>query len=302
MSVCGLGYIGLNVSDLGAWRNFLERVFAMQVLQPGAEGAVDVRVDEWHRRLTLHPSRQDGLAYIGWEVSNFDALERVTQRIAAAGVPATRMSAEDCKRRGVLAAVTLVDPIENVRLELFCGPTITQERYAPSRAFGGYVTGEQGLGHIVLMTHRQDELVRFYQTALGFQVSDYMSFGGEKWGGDYRMVFMHCNERHHSLAIMSPPSPGPGAPLNHIALSAQDFNDIGYTYDIVIADRVPVLMTLGRHINDLATSFYVATPSGFAMEMAHGAVMVTSQWKTAHYDDTRIWGHHLILPPAPISY
>jgi 2,3-dihydroxybiphenyl 1,2-dioxygenase len=302
MSVCGLGYVGLNVSDLEGWRVFLQRVFAMQVLPPGADGSVDVRVDEWQRRFTLHPGAQDGLAYIGWEVGTLEQLHDLVSRVESTGIAVKRVSPEDCARRRVLAAATFSDPVESIRLELFCGPTVTKERFTPARAFGGYATGEQGLGHVVLMTHRQDDLVSFYRKALGFEVSDYMSFGGEKWGGDYRMVFMHCNARHHSLAIMSPPSPGPGAPLNHIALSVRDFNDVGYAYDVVIAERVPVLMTIGRHINDLATSFYVASPSGFAMEMAHGAVTIGENWKTAHYDDTRIWGHHLILPPAPVKY
>lgn len=302
MSVCGLGFVGLNVSDLSAWTHFLQRVFALQVLTPDADGAVGVRVDDWQRRFTLHPGREEGLAYIGWEVATFEQLEELASRVRATGIDVETLGEDECTRRGFLAAVRFRDPIESIRLELFCGPTVTQAQFTPSRAFGGYVTGEQGLGHVVLMTHRQDELVAFYRDVLGFAVSDYMSFGGERWGGNYRMVFMHCSSRHHSLAIMSPPSPGPGAPLNHIALTVRDFNDVGYAYDIVIKERVPVLMTLGRHINDLATSFYVATPGGFAMEMAHGGIAIGENWKVAHYDDTRIWGHHLIAPPAPIDY
>lgn len=312
MSIRGLGYIGLAVSDLAAWRRFLARVFAMELTER-PDGAVDARIDRWHRRFTLRAADADGLACIGWEVTDRAALETLVARVReASGVRGANggsaraavreFTAGESRERGVLGGASFVDPIFGVTHEVFHGPTIVKAQYAPARAFGAYETGDLGLGHIVLMTPHQDHAIAYFRDVLGFRESDSMSFGGERWGGDYRMVFMHCNSRHHSLAIMSPPAPGPGTPLNHIALTVRDADDIGYAYDIVIEDQVPVLMTPGRHINDLSTSFYVATPSGFAMEMAHGGVSIGENWKTSHYTDTKIWGHHLILPPAPVRY
>lgn len=301
MAIRGLGYVGLEVSDLEGWRRFLTRVFAMQIVQ-GPSGDLDARIDRWHRRFALRASRNDGLSYIGWEIADRHAMAEVTARLRASGTKVIDFTPERARERGVLGGAAFVDPIVGITHEIVYGPTLVKEQYSPSRPFAGYETGELGLGHIVLMTSRQDEAVAYFRDMLGFRESDYMSFGGERWGGHFKMVFMHCNARHHSLAIMSPPSPGPGAPLNHIALTVASADDLGYSYDIVIEDQVPVLMTPGKHINDLSTSFYVATPSGFAMEMAHGGVSIGDDWTTAHYSDTRIWGHHLILPPAPVRY
>jgi hypothetical protein len=99
---------------------------------------------------------------------------------------------------------------------------------------------------------------------------------------------------------MSPPAGGANGDLNHLALTVRDFDDLGYAYDIVRDNRIPVVMTLGRHVNDLATSFYVANPSRSAIEMTWGGLQVDENWVVKHYDDTRIWGHHLFLPPQPL--
>ena len=53
-------------------------------------------------------------------------------------------------------------------------------------------------------------------------------------------------------------------------------------------------MDLGRHPNDLMTSFYVRTPSGFDLEYGAGGVTVDdAAWETETYDALSIWGHAL---------
>jgi hypothetical protein len=55
-------------------------------------------------------------------------------------------------------------------------------------------------------------------------------------------------------------------------------------------------MSLGRHTNDLMTSFYVRTPSGFEIEYGTGGRVVDDEtWEVVPYDAQSIWGHQ---PPA----
>ena len=55
-------------------------------------------------------------------------------------------------------------------------------------------------------------------------------------------------------------------------------------------------MSLGRHTNDLMTSFYVRTPSGFEIEYGTGGRLVDDEtWEIGQYDTQSMWGHK---PPA----
>tara|TARA_R110001592_G_scaffold363371_1_gene685462 strand:+ start:67619 stop:68518 length:900 start_codon:yes stop_codon:yes gene_type:complete len=299
MSISSLGYVGLNVSDIDGWHALLTSVFALE--RRDSDSLHQYRMDTWSQRLSLHADTGDGIAYVGWEVTDEQAVDSLTRKLEAAGVHVEALPAKECSERAMLAGVWFVDPVMGVRHELFYGPTILSEQFAPARPMQGYITGDQGMGHVVLMTSQQTEAVHFFTNVLGFKVSDVMDFGGEEWGGYFRHVFMHCNSRHHSLAIMSPPTGDAEGKLNHLALTVQSFDDVGYAYDIVRHQKIPVLMTLGKHVNDLATSFYVGTPSQSAIEMTYGGISVGENWTVKHYDDTKIWGHHLYLPPRPLA-
>lgn len=300
-TIRSLGYVGLNVSDADAWDELLTSVFALERRAEAADRRRHYRIDRWHHRLTLYDAGRDDIAYIGWEVADKTSLEELADKLRSADVAVEPLSAADAAERAVLGGAFFADPVMGMRHELFYGPTVDSRQFSPSRPMQGYATGDQGMGHVVLMTSRQEEAVSFFTNTLGFRVSDVMDFGGDQWGGSYRHVFLHCNSRHHSLAIMSPPAGGGEGQLNHLALTAVSFDDLGYAWDIVREKRIPVLMTLGKHVNDLATSFYVATPSGSALELAYGGIEVGERWEVRHYDDTKIWGHHVFLPPKPLA-
>lgn len=300
-AIKSLGYLGLNVTDAESWNVLLQGVFALELRDQEPGGPQHYKMDRQHHRISVYPNASDDIAHIGWEVVDQDSLKTISETLAASSISVTAFTPEDCTERSVLGGAFFHDPVMKIRNELFYGATIESSQFNPSRAMQGYVTGDQGMGHLVLMTTRQQEAVDFYCDVLGFRVSDVMDFGGEKWGGKYRHVFLHCNSRHHSLAIMSPPAGGSDGSLNHFALTVRDFDDVGYAYDIVREKQIPVLMTLGKHVNDLATSFYVGNPSQSAIEMTYGGIEVQDDWTVKHYDDTKIWGHHTYLPPRPLN-
>jgi hypothetical protein len=62
-----------------------------------------------------------------------------------------------------------------------------------------------------------------------------------------------------------------------------------------------VSVTLGRHTNDLMTSFYAKTPSSFMVECGWGGREIDpSTWKPFEMKDgPSLWGHERVwLPPA----
>ena len=269
----GLAYIGFTSPNAEEWRAFGPEVLGAEVAPDGPDGAVRLRVDDAPVRLTIHPGDRDDLAYLGWEADDLDA---TVAAVAAAGATVTR---------GEVARFT--DPF-GFRHELVASMEHGAP-FAPGRAMSGFVTGEQGLGHAVLIVPDLAAAEEFYTRALGFRVSDTIDAG-------MTIRFFHCPghaARHHTLAMVSIPGM---VGLHHLMLEVGSIDDVGSALDIVNERQIPLAMGLGRHTNDLMTSFYVRTPSGFEIEYGTGGRTVDDdRWETTLYDATSLWGHK---PPA----
>jgi 3,4-dihydroxy-9,10-secoandrosta-1,3,5(10)-triene-9,17-dione 4,5-dioxygenase len=67
--------------------------------------------------------------------------------------------------------------------------------------------------------------------------------------------------------------------------------------DRVIAAAIPITSSLAKHTNDLMTSFYFQTLSGFAVEFGWGGREVDdATWQAEAYRATSVWGHRHPLP------
>jgi len=150
----------------------------------------------------------------------------------------------------------------------------------------GFVTGEGGLGHLVMMVPDLEAGMQFFVDTLGLAVSDHIEVG-------FSLRFLHCNPRHHTLALAAIPGM---TGIHHLMLEVTEIDDVGRALDIVNARGIPLAMTLGRHTNDLMTSFYVRTPSGFEIEYGTGGRLIDDDvWEIETYDAMSFWGHK---PPA----
>ena len=75
-------------------------------------------------------------------------------------------------------------------------------------------------------------------------------------------------------------------------LEVEQFTDVGRALDIVNDKKLTLAMSLGRHTNDMMTSFYVRTPSGFEIEYGTGGLLVDEEnWEVETYDAMSFWGH-----------
>jgi hypothetical protein len=65
----------------------------------------------------------------------------------------------------------------------------------------------------------------------------------------------------------------------------------------VLERKIPLILTLGRHTNDLMTSFYIKNPSGFAIEYGYGGRLIEddAKWDIRKYSATKLWGHQLTM-------
>jgi 2,3-dihydroxybiphenyl 1,2-dioxygenase len=289
MTGIALGYIGLSVSNPEAWKAFGRDVLGVMEAPVSPGGVCRLRVDEHAWRIALEPGEQDDLAYVGFELAGPEALEAVVSRLTAAGVACERAGEERRKERGVMALVGCVDP-QGLPVEFYYGPTHLSEIPFASSQGVRFVTGEQGLGHVVLATTDIAATRRFYLDLLGFRQSDTIRMEvAPNFALD--LEFYYGNPRHHTLAVAPVPMMPPKR-THHIMLQVETLDEVGYALDRAARTGVKVTQSLGRHSNDKMVSFYCATPSGFELEYGFGAIEVEdSNWRMARHDKISAWGH-----------
>jgi catechol 2,3-dioxygenase-like lactoylglutathione lyase family enzyme len=154
------------------------------------------------------------------------------------------------------------------------------------------------MGHAVLMVTNIDTALAFYCDLLGFRVSDYIR-------KPITAYFFHTNARHHSIALFEAPHTG----MHHLMVELYSFDDVGQGYDIALGDKEKIVATLGRHPNDLITSFYMHTPSDILVEYGWGGLEVDdATWQPQEMKTVAsFWGHHGLFdgmgpngpPPMP---
>ncbi len=184
------------------------------------------------------------------------------------------------------------DPSGN-SLEIFCGAAL-DNRPAISPYGNAFVTGDQGLGHVVLPAADDDETPTFYTDLLGFRLRDSMRLPGEFFGRPAGgppvwMRFLGCCPRHHSLAL-APMTPTAG--IVHLMVEVAALDDVGRALDRCHRRKATVSSTLGRHANDLMVSFYVQTPGGFDIEYGtDGRLVDDDTWISRESTAVSLWGH-----------
>jgi biphenyl-2,3-diol 1,2-dioxygenase len=288
-SVSQLGYLGLSVRDLNQWEQFAAQVLGLQPNGHDPDGALFLRMDDYHHRFIVHPTGNDDLAYIGWEVATEEGLEAMAAQLERAGVSVTAGTAEEAEARRVAGMIKFTDP-SGMASEIFYGPLVNFDKpFQSPRAISGFKTGDQGLGHFVVSVDDFDRSLHFYRDVLGMRISDFVNISpGPKV--KIKVGFFHCNPRHHTIAFAQ--MPGMSRRLHHFMLQLQSLNDVGTTYDLCQAQEVPIVMKLGKHTNDHMVSFYLRTPSGFNVEYGWGAREVDdATWQVQVHTTGSIWGH-----------
>lgn len=285
--VTGLSYVGVSGADLTAWRGFAGLLGLAEA--PGTVGSADradFRVDERAVRLSVRRGAP-GLDHVGWDVPGPAALAEVAARLQSLGHAVKTGDDALAAERQVRGIVTTAGP-DGVTTE-FCWGARESAGGFTSPAGARFVTGDGGLGHVVVLTPDPAAWTAFYEDGLGFGLSDVET----EFGIDMR--FLHCNPRHHSLAFGATP-PGVPAGLQHIMVEVDDIDQVGRVHDACVGGAAPLLLDLGRHSNDLMISFYAISPSGFSVEYGTGGLRLDpASWVATSLDGASRWGHRLMV-------
>jgi 2,3-dihydroxybiphenyl 1,2-dioxygenase len=288
-----LAYVGISSPAVDAWPSFATEVLGCMMAEPGSDGAVRLRVDDALWRIQIHPGEVDSVEYFGWAVTDEASLEELRARLEKEGIEVELGSAELAAERAVHQLLWFIDPW-GYRHELIWGQYTRPHSFRPSRPLSGFVTGQQGLGHVVVGMPDLERAHDFFTRVMGFELSDRII--SDRMNAN----FYHVNGRHHTLALGRLPEGVVG--FNHLMLQVAAIDDVGVAYDICLERELPIVKTIGRHTNDQMISFYLTTPSSFNIEYGFGGVQIDDDWTPKSFDRSSTWGHVLpdgVTKPSP---
>jgi len=288
IDIRGLAYFVTEIEQLDEWRRYAEDVLGMMT-SPAPGGGLYVKMDERPFRILVVEGAQRRYYASGWELAGEAAFKDALLTLGKAGVGYELAGPELCRQRGMQAVALVTDPSGN-RHELGWGHLSDCQPFVSPQGVPRFLTGEMGMGHTVLPSPNFDASVAFFRDVLGFGLSDIFNFRPDPNGPAIRIHFLHCNNaRHHSLAIAEYPVP---SGCVHVMVEVDSMTEVGRAHDRMTACQVPISATLGQHLNDRMTSFYMKTPSGFDLEFGCGGLQVDwAQHSPFEFTRVSIWGH-----------
>lgn len=293
-----LGYVKVQATDMARWRQFaFDTLGFAEGTGPDPE-TLYLRMDERAARIIVAPGDVDRIITAGWEVRDRAALEELKRVLEGAGVVYKQLSLAEADARRVEEVIAFDDSAGN-SLEVFHGAVLDHSPVITPHG-ARFVTGEQGLGHVVLPAVDVNGLFDFYTDVLGFKSRGAFRVPTPPEFGPVRVRFMGVNQRHHSLAIC--PSMNLRDPkLIHLMVEVDTLDAVGQALDRVNRDHFQLSSSLGRHTNDKMVSFYVRAPGDWDIEFGTDGMKVDETYYTAEeITADSYWGHQWVsdLPAA----
>ena len=259
MGIRSLGYVRLEAPDIEGWKVFGEDFLGLMRVDGTDPESLYFRMDHYPPRLVVSPAAEPAMSAMGFEVLNERDLAQVVRAVENEGIKVTAGTEAECAERRVTGFARFLDPGGNP-VELFYGPILDHVR-VQTPTVSSFVTGDVGMGHVIVTAEDVEAEFDFYVRVLGFVERNTMG----------PTIFMGCNPRHHTFGIA--PRPGPGK-LLHIMVEAATLDDVGLALDRAADLGVPMMNTLGKHTNDQMVSFYVYSPEFYAIEFGWNGLLV----------------------------
>lgn len=114
--------------------------------------------------------------------------------------------------------------------------------------------------HFALRTQKIEEMLDFYESTLGFTVSDRVLDDEQR----LRAVFLRTNDLHHCLALFS----APVTCFDHQSFETPSWDDLKHWADHMSAQRIPIDWGVGRHGPGNDVFFMVRDPDGNLAEIS----------------------------------
>lgn len=295
-----LAYVGLQSPAPEAVGKYLGETVGLMPAPASAAGTLSYRVDAKAWRLRVHEGDRAGASYLGFEAVDAAAFAATAARLHKAGYALSQGTEAQIAERGVADLLCTQAPW-GVQVELVHGLASAATAFQSPAFPDGLVTQGQGFGHVVFLTPTQEAYAQARQFAidgLGMRLSDTLRL---PLGPDatLQVSFLHCNARHHSLAIGCAPMPPDAPNLHHINFEVASVRDVGMAYERALRSATPIANTIGQHANDRMVSFYSFSPDGWQVEVGATGRTVGPHWnEVTEYDRISDWGHQ---PPQVLT-
>lgn len=250
-----LSYLVVEASDLATWKSFAERL-GFQVVESNAQ-ELHLRMDQQSYRMIVSEGNLDDLKALGWAFPNKESLSAYVVQLQQQGLNIQQADESLLAQRHAEALFILQD-LNGIQHEFATGLTSGVNAFKSPLLNSKFLTDE-GFGHVLVTTQDKAGSLDFYQ-------------------------------RHHSFAFA--PMPPEMKRLHHLMVEVSAVDDVGLAYDRCNEAKDPMAMTLGKHPNDEMFSFYVQSPSGFAIEVGLGGKLIDYQnSETESFSKLSSWGH-----------
>ncbi len=262
--VTDLLYVAHAVPDLAAERKFYGETWGLtEVAEEDGKVYFAAEGSEYPFVIRLRQDDDKKTDLIGYSAASRADVDAIFAQAIAAGAKSIIAPGPADGPAGGYAA-RFFDP-EGRALEVVCE---TKKRSARTLAVGEAIP--VGLSHIVLHSPDTLALLKFYEDALGFKLSD--------WIGKF-MVFVRCNTAHHRLAIMG------GKPaLNHVAFDVSSVDEMMRGLGRLTNEGVKLSWGPGRHTAGNNTFTYYLTPNGNAVEYTSDLEECGDDWEPSTYE------------------
>jgi 2,3-dihydroxybiphenyl 1,2-dioxygenase len=283
-----LGHVVVESKKRAAWQRFAGEGLGVHV--DTVDGDLALRIDEHARRIVVRDGPAEDVVAIGWRMHDDEALHLVLGRLRTMGVDVRETRGDQAAARGA-ERLWAFDGPKRLRFELFTRPLLAGP---PQMRASGFVTGGLGLGHFAMTTREPEAVLRFFQQTFDARLSD--TIEDRLNGVTLDLSFLRTNERHHTVALaatrgrrMNPLRTG----IHHLNLQAKSLDDVTKSYRRMRKLGFAISNGIGQHPNDRELSFYVASPSGFDVELGWNPILVTDEanWQPGHYQGISLWGH-----------
>lgn len=247
-----LGYVALNVSDIGRSSDFYASLVGLQAAGEFADERF-FRCSSRHHDVVLHRSQTPGLRRIAWEMESLDDLVLLRRNFENLGLGVRDVPDELCLALGLDRAFRVTEPHTGAQFEYYSAMQEASDSFVPT------VAKIARLGHVVLQTDRHAETEKFFREELNFKVSDRI---------EGAVTFMRCfpNPLHHSFGL----SHGTACRLHHVNFMVTDIDDIGRALHRLQRNGVRIVFGPGRHPPSESIFLYFLDPDGMTVEYSFG--------------------------------
>lgn len=278
MSVTRLGHVGLVVTDLDAYTEYL--VEGLGLVQTRREdGRAYFALGTRHHQVRITQGDTHVCDGIGFDVSDSASLARLRAAVDEAGLEVvSERPYDDTAAEGFSFNVP-----QGPTVELCVGAALAPApgRYAndPYHRRGDHNL-LQKLGHVTIGTPDPAAVERVFVNVLGFRISD--RFPGV-------LAWARCNRDHHSVGFAPAEAPG----IHHMAFEIESFAHYERLLDHIAVTGRLLVWGPGRHGPGNNLFAYFDDPDGTMVEIYANLIQIENEdsYEPSDWDDLQAVGN-----------